>query len=122
MIEWTFPPPGKPMTANERVHWRAWSARVKTWRNTAAMTVPRKYRRANLGYSQVIVTIPVVGNRRRDPHNWYPTVKAVVDGLVDAGVFADDDEKHLEVASPALAVGATDVKVTIIQVRPRGCS
>jgi len=29
-------------------------------------------------------------NRRRDTGNLYPTVKALVDGFVDAGVLADD--------------------------------
>jgi len=28
--------------------------------------------------------------RRRDPHNYMPTVKAIIDGLVDAGVWPDD--------------------------------
>lgn len=30
-------------------------------------------------------------NRRRDPNNWHPTTKALLDGLVDAGVFSDDN-------------------------------
>lgn len=34
-------------------------------------------------------------NRRRDPANWYPTVKAAVDGLVDAGVIDDDSPRYL---------------------------
>lgn len=31
--------------------------------------------------------------RRMDAPNWYPTVKALIDGLTDAGVFEDDNDK-----------------------------
>jgi len=33
--------------------------------------------------------------RRADPANWYPSFKAAVDGIVDAGVLDDDDHTHL---------------------------
>lgn len=33
--------------------------------------------------------------RRADPANWYPSFKAAVDGIVDAGVLDDDDHAHL---------------------------
>lgn len=32
---------------------------------------------------------------RRDSPNWYPTVKAAIDGLVSAGVIADDSDAHI---------------------------
>lgn len=31
--------------------------------------------------------------RRMDAPNWYPTIKALIDGLTDAGVFEDDNNK-----------------------------
>ena len=43
-------------------------------------------------------------NGRRDPANWYPSFKACVDGLVDAGLFADDDHTH--VLGPDMRLGA----------------
>lgn len=39
----------------------------------------------------VIVCPPT--DRRMDAPNWYPTVKALIDGLTDAGVFEDDNNK-----------------------------
>lgn len=39
----------------------------------------------------VYVSIPVLGNRRRDPSNWLPTIKACVDAVRKAGVWPDDD-------------------------------
>ncbi|MFE1264436.1 hypothetical protein ACFW5X_28400 [Streptomyces albogriseolus] len=42
-------------------------------------------------------------NDRRDPANWYPSFKAAVDGLVDAGVLEDDD--HTRVVGPDMRLG-----------------
>jgi len=42
-------------------------------------------------------------NGRRDPANWYPSFKAAVDGLVDAGLFDDDD--HTRVVGPDMRLG-----------------
>lgn len=42
-------------------------------------------------YIGVIICPPT--DRRMDVPNWYPTVKALVDGLTDAGVFEDDNNK-----------------------------
>lgn len=30
--------------------------------------------------------------RKMDAMNWYPTVKALIDGLTDAGIFEDDND------------------------------
>jgi crossover junction endodeoxyribonuclease RusA len=40
---------------------------------------------------------------RRDPANWYPSFKAAVDGLVDAGLLEDDD--HTRVVGPDMRLG-----------------
>ncbi|MCW2897804.1 MAG: Endodeoxyribonuclease RusA [Streptosporangiaceae bacterium] len=41
--------------------------------------------------------------RRADPANWYPSFKAAVDGIVDAGVLEDDD--HTRVIGPDMRIG-----------------
>ncbi len=33
--------------------------------------------------------------RRRDPLNWAPTAKALIDGLTDVGLWPDDSARHL---------------------------
>src|SRR5690348_17529936 len=35
-------------------------------------------------------------NRIRDTSNWFPTVKALVDGVVSAGALVADDDNHVE--------------------------
>jgi len=42
-------------------------------------------------------------NGRRDPANWYPSFKAAVDGLVDAGLLDDDD--HTRLCGPDMRLG-----------------
>lgn len=39
----------------------------------------------------MIITVYPPTARRMDSPNWYPTVKALIDGLTDAGVFEDDN-------------------------------
>lgn len=41
--------------------------------------------------------------RRADPANWYPSFKAAVDGIVDAGLLDDDD--HTRVVGPDMRLG-----------------
>jgi len=42
-------------------------------------------------YVLVVVNPPT--NRRMDSINWYPTVKPLIDGLVDAELFSDDNDE-----------------------------
>jgi len=49
------------------------------------------------------VLCPPDSGHRRDPANWYPSFKACVDGLVDAGVLNDDDHAH--VIGPDMRIG-----------------
>jgi len=41
--------------------------------------------------------------RRADPANWYPSFKAAVDGVIDAGVLEDDD--HTRLVGPDMRIG-----------------
>lgn len=84
----------KLLNANDRVHWRTRARITKALREAAeesalAAHIPPQER----------ITIQAVlhphDKRRRDAHNWYPSFKAAIDGVVDAGVIPDDDGKHL---------------------------
>lgn len=57
--------------------------------------------------------------RRADPANWYPSFKAAVDGIVDAGLLDDDDHEH--VVGPDMRLG-TKAKggQLVLMVRPLG--
>ncbi|MFF8953855.1 hypothetical protein ACF09I_34415 [Streptomyces sp. NPDC014940] len=53
--------------------------------------------------AHVLGVIHPGSNRRADPANLYPSFKACVDGLVDAGLFEDDD--HTRVVGPDMRLG-----------------
>jgi len=56
-------------------------------------------------------TLTFASRHHRDIANWYPTAKAALDGVVDAGFLDDDDTAHVdgphlyEAVDPALARG-----------------
>lgn len=90
------------LNANVQLHWSVRARRSRNIRDAARWMarhgkVPR-LERARIDF----VVNPKAGARRFDPHNWWPSAKAAIDGLVDAGVLPDDNSAHL-VASEARA-------------------
>lgn len=82
----------KFMNANHRPHHherarltRQWRALGRTAGETLQAHTPTHYSRAKLTYTTTKTT-----RRCYDPPNLYPTYKAILDGLVDAGIFDDD--------------------------------
>lgn len=91
-----IPAPADWISANDRGMWHRKARLTKEWREAAgwrarAAKVPAMQR------AEIAVQLVFPVRRRRDPHNWMPTVKAAVDGLVDVGVLPDDDSTHLTV-------------------------
>lgn len=89
-----IPPRTILLNANDR-HDRYKRARiVKNLRTiTHQLAVIRRIPRLERAVITGLVHPP--DNRDRDPHNWYPTYKACVDGAVDAGVLAKDSAEFL---------------------------
>jgi crossover junction endodeoxyribonuclease RusA len=95
---WRFqiPPPDVWVESNGgRSHWAVTAGAIDSWRRAGAAYAHR----ARLPHITVPVTVTAhvhrIDNRRADAANRYPTVKAVVDGLVDAGVLDDDSDKFV---------------------------
>jgi crossover junction endodeoxyribonuclease RusA len=114
----TFPRPTKALLSmNDRKHWRPRAIAVHTWRAYASAH-GQALRSKGYPPSMVCVTLDVPDKRRRDPANFFPCVKAIVDGLVDAGLWPDDTPEWVTVVEPVLRVvkGPLMVEVTL---RPR---
>lgn len=96
-----IPQPVHQLTLNQRLHWADKGRTVKAWRYAAAWCAvqfaPRPW-----PASLVAVSLEVRGAGRRDPHNWFPTVKPIIDGLVDAGVWPDDTPQWVTTLEPRL--------------------
>lgn len=103
----------KLLNANDRIHWRTRGRLTKALREAAAKSASDAHIPPMEQISIQAVLHPH-DKRRRDPHNWYPSFKAAIDGIVDAGVISDDDGKHL--ISIEVVLG-TPVRHTQISLR-----
>jgi crossover junction endodeoxyribonuclease RusA len=90
----TIPAPVAWLNANDRHDRRRGSPLTKQWRD-AAHLYARSAKLPHLGKAHITATLRFRDRRRRDPHNYYPTIKAVIDGLVDYGLLADDSSEYL---------------------------
>lgn len=82
------------LTANQRLHHQQRARATRVLRhagcvNAHAAGIPRHER------AHVTVTVAWPDRRRRDVLNIAPTVKALIDGMTDAGCWPDDDDAHL---------------------------
>lgn len=111
-ITFTITPPADFINANDRPHHHAKAKLTKAWREQAALSVPKLrpivrpglhgalavlagFEPNTFARAHVIVSYRFPNNRRREVSNLQPTSKAIVDGLVDAGVLPDDDDRHV---------------------------
>lgn len=81
------------MNANDRHHWTKRSNLTATIRSVArgqAKGIPK------LNRVKIRAVYKAPDNRRRDVSNLFPSVKAAVDGLVDAGVLKDDNDRYVK--------------------------
>ncbi|ANZ17475.1 hypothetical protein O1L44_16385 [Streptomyces noursei] len=91
------------LNSNRREHHYRRARIVKALRAAAKEAAADLPALDDLGPVRIIAVVHPRDRRRRDPANWYPSVKAAVDGLVDAGVLKDDD--HTRVIGPDMRLG-----------------
>ncbi|MFF4412147.1 hypothetical protein ACFYY8_06410 [Streptosporangium sp. NPDC001559] len=93
---WTITlPAGLPLlNANNRLH-HAPKARLTAAIRAAGKQATEAAGVPKLARAHVFGILHPATRGRRDPANWYPSFKAAIDGLVDAGVLVDDDDTHL---------------------------
>ncbi len=101
----TFAQPAALINLNVQEHWGPRSRKVKAWRTAAflavhASTSRRHPLRLAVTPCWVHVSFPVPDRRKRDPHNYTP--KALIDGLVDAGLWPDDNGAWVTTIEPEL--------------------
>lgn len=93
---WTVELPcGRLLTSNTLgSHWRARHG-IQQQIKADTMLLARYRKIPRLQRAHIIGEILPTSRLRRDPHNWQPSVKAAVDGLVAVGVLPDDNADHL---------------------------
>lgn len=104
------------ITLNMRMHWGE-RHRLTAHYRQLGQVVSLHYALPRIELAHVVAELRFRDTRRRDPHNWTPTAKAVLDGMVDAGVFPDDDFGH--VVGPDMRIGAkADIPCLVMHVWP----
>ena len=102
------------LNSNDRDHWRVTSPIRAEWRRLAAVAAGE----AGLpqGLDRVRIDGLVVKERGGDydAMNFYPTAKAVVDGLIDHGMCADDSNEFME--GPLLLPGGKGPAALVLTV------
>jgi hypothetical protein len=115
----TFPEPADRLMSNDRPHWSRRARLTRIWRQATALHAHRTLGPGRKNRAQppsfVRVTFPVTVNRRRDSDGPAPTVKAIVDGLVDAGCWPDDTPNYVETLGSRFEKGG----MVIVELIPR---
>lgn len=88
------------MTSNHRLFWADKARRTDGLRGYACIEGRNLINRERLErpvFTRCTVTVTVAYplNQRADPANTSPVVKALLDGLTDAGFWPDDDSEHV---------------------------
>ena len=101
MLRIELPLPARQLSPNARVHW---VIKARYTREARAMVVAEVLaqlaRGTPLTKATVTVTFMVPDKRRRDHGNLIAAAKAYIDGLVDAGVIADDNTRVIREVYP----------------------
>ena len=106
----------KWLSLNDRDHYRVRATKIKAWRTHTEHAV----RAAGVPtLARATITGHIYKNRagRYDPHNLFATLKPIIDGIVDAGVLADDDHTHLRAALEHGGIDRTQPPHIIITIR-----
>lgn len=84
------------LSANQRLHWAPKAKRTKALRSIGwGIALNGGEQIDHLGPTHVAAFIGYPRNGKADPANAAPTIKALIDGMVDAGVWPDDDSTHV---------------------------
>ena len=96
MIVLVLEPPCAFINANDRLHHHAKAKLTRAWRDQAHdHSAYHADHRVRYDRAHITVAIRFPTNHRRDVGNYYPTAKAIVDGLVDAQLLPDDNDTHI---------------------------
>lgn len=102
-----------PLSLNQRLHWAVKAKLVKEVRATTARLAEQLQIPPLEAVEITLIYTPKTA-RKRDTDNLFATLKPAVDGLVDAGVLADDNTEIVKRLSVLIApVSKTAPKMTI---------
>lgn len=109
------------LTSNGRYHWADKARRTRGLRALGQWEGKRS-QIPTLNRAHITAHITYRTGGRADPANAYPTIKALIDGLVDAGLLPDDDATRLLGPDMRREPGkpAPSTRIVRLHVRPLG--
>jgi len=110
--------PDRDLNPNKRLH-HMQLYRAKRQAKDEAMALVLEQGRPDIPYEKAHITITWVAKdkRRRDPDNLFASMKPYIDGLVEAGLIADDSAMHV---SYTLKYELGEANNTIVEVEETG--
>lgn len=113
----------KLITANDKMHWGVRARLTKQLRQWGYLLGREGEGVARLGltHARVEVEFAYPDRRRRDRSNLAPTVKALMDGLIDAGLLPDDADRFLDGPHTVIAdnLAGKHLNIPMYEVRIR---
>ena len=110
-----IPAPCDWINSNHRTHRMVEARRVSAWRAAARDAVNPLISGFD-SPAHITATIHKTRAGRWDAGNLYPTAKAIVDGLVDAGILVDDSNEY--VIGPDMRAGEKrDTASVVIEIK-----
>ena len=120
-ISLPFPP--RELSPNSRAPWRAKAQETAAYRRQAGWLARMAMVAKEPGTFPLTppvtatVTFTLKNRRRRDLDNLLASIKAVWDGIVDAGLLKDDDAFSLHIVLAPVVVGAAGVSIRLEEER-----
>lgn len=103
------------LSSNDRHHWAAKAKRTKTIRALARVAALNHGTAADPPVN-ITATVQYARAGRHDAHNLQPTVKALIDGLVDGGLLVDDSDEYVHAVTFKACVGRGRTGHTTIHI------
>ena len=107
----TIDAPCEWINSNQRLHRMEMARRTREWRfaaYNAGLPIDGMFE----DHVRIVATVHKTRGGKWDAGNLYPTAKAVVDGLVDAGLFVDDSNRY--VTGPDMRPGEKRDKSSVV--------
>lgn len=116
MTDLTFEiPRGVVLNSNGRHHW---ATKARNTRHIRGLAKTAALNSGQVADPPVTITATIQYARagRHDAHNLQPTVKALIDGLVDGGLLIDDSDEYVHAVIFKASIGRGRVGHTTIHI------
>ena len=120
-LVFSFEQPNVPLSLNKSnsMHWASRRRHLEPWRTMIRLAYDKATLTEELGLGPVEIgfTFTFARNGRRDPHNYFATVKPLIDELVELALVPDDTAEWVSTAEPKLRIADDNLCLVSIRLR-----